>query len=97
MDKGKIKATKLVNYLQSSVASFPKPSSSLEQYVTPPNIAADLLIDINMRFPLKELVVGDICCGTGMLSMAAYCLGARVRLFIRKCIALILIRKRLIV
>jgi len=55
---------------------------ALEQYITPPNIVASLLLEVDKLYPFDNLIVGDICCGTGALTIGAYCLGAKVSHYI---------------
>lgn len=72
----KIKLKKLEEYLQS-VDPFEKPKVLLEQYVTPSHIASNLLFTIqNNHDDLDGKLVGDLGCGTGMLSIGAAILGA---------------------
>jgi putative methylase len=55
----------------------PRPSPSLEQYRTPPKIAADLLYRALARGDLVDKRVLDLGCGTGMFTLGALLLGAR--------------------
>ncbi|HDO19895.1 MAG TPA: DNA methylase [Thermoplasmatales archaeon] len=54
--------------------SLPKPD--LEQYVTPGDIAADLLWRAYMSGKLEGKIVADLGCGTAVLSIGAALLGA---------------------
>ena len=56
---------KQLRSLLESVASFEDPAVLLEQYVTPPNIAADFLYDFNLLHPFCDQIVVDLGCGTG--------------------------------
>lgn len=72
----KIKLKKLEEYLQS-VDAFEKPKILLEQYITPSHIASNLLFTIqNNNDDLEGKLVGDLGCGTGMLSIGSAILGA---------------------
>jgi|Deesub1362B_J571_1020462.scaffolds.fasta_scaffold00070_76 putative methylase len=54
---------------------IPSPSPFIEQYVTPPEIAARLLYYAYLRNELEEVV--DLGCGNGILAIGAALLGAR--------------------
>jgi len=54
------------------------PNSKLEQYFTPPNIALKFL----NKLDLKNKVVADLGCGTGILGLTAILLGAKKVYFI---------------
>lgn len=72
----KIKLKKLEEYLQS-VDPFVKPKVLLEQYITPSHIASNLLFTIQNNYSdLDGKLVGDLGCGTGMLSIGSAILGA---------------------
>ena len=58
------------------VCNFEKPDASLEQYMTPANIAADILFDAYSKGDVENLKVVDLGCGTGMFSIGAWMLGA---------------------
>jgi len=59
-----------------AVPSFNNPSETLEQYVTPSDIAADMLWLAYMANNLSSKLVFDLGCGTGRLSYGAALLGA---------------------
>jgi putative methylase len=61
--------------LLGSLEGFFNQKIELEQYVTPPSLAAELVIAAKL-FNDLDLVV-DLGCGTGMLAIAASMLGAR--------------------
>lgn len=52
----------------SKIKKFTKLNYKLEQYVTPSEIAAQLIWDIKENIENKKIL--DLCCGTGMLSAA---------------------------
>jgi putative methylase len=55
---------------------FREPDASLEQYMTPASIAADILFDAYSKGDIAGLKVVDLGCGTGMFSIGSYLLGA---------------------
>ncbi len=59
-----------------SVEGFADPDPSLEQYVTPAPIAADIVFEAFSRGDVEGMKVLDLGCGTGMLSVAASLAGA---------------------
>jgi len=58
------------------VPRFEDPDPSLEQYLTPASIAADVLFKAYAAGDIKGLKVMDLGCGTGMLSFGSWMLGA---------------------
>jgi len=58
------------------VPKFSNPSEALEQYITPSDIAADMLWLTYMTNDLSGKLVFDLGCGTGRLSYGALLLGA---------------------
>jgi len=58
------------------VPRFEDPDPSLEQYLTPASIAADVLFNAYANGDIKDLKVMDLGCGTGMLSFGSWMLGA---------------------
>ncbi|HJJ28432.1 MAG TPA: METTL5 family protein [Methanocorpusculum sp.] len=60
------------------VKGFAKPSAKLEQYMTPAPLAARFLYTAALAGDLDGLSVADFGCGTGMLSVGAALLGAKV-------------------
>ncbi|MFB6193108.1 MAG: METTL5 family protein [Candidatus Nanohaloarchaea archaeon] len=62
----------------SKISDFENPRISLEQYRTPPALAADLLHTAYMQEDIEGLKVADLGAGTGMLSLGAALLGAEV-------------------
>ncbi len=59
-----------------SVQGFDGPDPSLEQYMTPATIAADVLYRAYSEGDVAGLKVMDLGCGTGMFSIGAWLLGA---------------------
>jgi len=62
--------------LLERVPAHPKPRADLEQYRTPPVIAADLLWQAYALGDVGERTLVDLGCGTGMLALGALLLGA---------------------
>ncbi|MCL1978749.1 MAG: METTL5 family protein [Methanomassiliicoccaceae archaeon] len=58
------------------VPKFEGPDPSLEQYLTPASIAADVLFNAYANGDIKGLKIMDLGCGTGMLSFGSWMLGA---------------------
>ncbi|MCL2334356.1 MAG: methyltransferase domain-containing protein, partial [Candidatus Methanoplasma sp.] len=58
------------------VPRFEDPDPSLEQYLTPASIAADVLFNAYANGDIRGLKVMDLGCGTGMLSFGSWLLGA---------------------
>jgi putative methylase len=59
------------------VPAHPRPSPGLEQYRTPPRIAADVLYRALAFGDIADCSVLDLGCGTGMFAIGAMMLGAR--------------------
>ena len=53
------------------VAGFEDPSASLEQYRTPPELAAHLVHTADLQDDIDNRTVVDLGCGTGMLALGA--------------------------
>ncbi|SEN85194.1 methyltransferase [Halorientalis persicus] len=53
------------------VAGFENPSASLEQYRTPPELAAHLVHRADLQGDIEDRTVVDLGCGTGMLALGA--------------------------
>lgn len=58
------------------VAGFEDPDPSLEQYMTPATMAADILFMAWGEGDVEGMKVMDLGCGTGMFSIGAWLLGA---------------------
>lgn len=61
-----------------AIADFPKPDPRLEQYRTPPFVAADLLWEAHLDGAIAGRKVVDLGCGTGTFALGAHLLGADV-------------------
>jgi len=53
------------------VAGFDDPRASLEQYRTPPDLAAHLVHTADLQGDVQDRTVVDLGCGTGMLALGA--------------------------
>jgi putative methylase len=60
----------------AKVPGFKDPDASLEQYPTSAAIAADMLFNAYSNGDIEGMKVMDLGCGTGMLSLGAWMLGA---------------------
>jgi len=60
-----------------ALPDFPDPRPELEQYRTPPDIAAWVLHHAWMQGHVESKRVTDLGCGTGTFAVGAYLLGAR--------------------
>jgi putative methylase len=61
----------------SAIEGFEEPKAEWEQYVTPSEIAAELLWIAYMDGNIKDKKVVDLGCGTGIFSFGAALLGAK--------------------
>jgi putative methylase len=62
----------------SKVEAFEEPKISLEQYMTPPELAADILHNAYMQGDIEGKKVVDLGTGTGIFAIGAALLGADV-------------------
>lgn len=60
-----------------NVPSFINPKPNLEQYLTPANIAADIIFIAHQFNDIDNKIVLDLGCGTGIFSIGAYITGAK--------------------
>ncbi|KAK9882818.1 hypothetical protein WA026_023329 [Henosepilachna vigintioctopunctata] len=68
---------KHLEYHLSNVSPFEKPKILLEQYVTPPHIAAYMLHHIQFEHgDITDKIVADLGCGTGCLTIGTATLDA---------------------
>ncbi len=63
-------------------SEFAKPSASLEQYKTNPDIAAEILWSAKMNGDIEGKTIADLGCGTGILGISAILLGAKKVFFV---------------
>lgn len=71
-------------YLSSSILGFEAPKVEAEQYMTPPNVAANLIYRAYELQDITEKHILDLCAGTGILGCAAYIMGAQSVRFIEQ-------------
>lgn len=71
-----MKKKELEIYLQKT-PYFEKPKISLEQYITSADIAADIIFIAFQMGDIKNKIVLDLGCGTGIFSVGAYITGAK--------------------
>ncbi|CDW75448.1 riken cdna 2810410a08 [Stylonychia lemnae] len=70
----KISAFKLKNFVSylSCVEEFENPNVKLEQYMTPPDITANMFSIFHFEEDaIESKTIADFCCGTGMYSIAS--------------------------
>jgi putative methylase len=63
---------------------FKEPKIQLEQYITPSDIASELLWSLNLRGHIKNKEIIDLGAGTGILGIGALLLGAKKVTFLEK-------------
>ncbi len=66
----------------SALKGFPEAKVSAEQYITEPEIAADILWKAFMMGDIKGRTIADFGAGTGILGIGALLLGAKKVIFI---------------
>jgi len=67
---------KELEILLQKVPSFEKPVPYLEQYLTPANIAADIIFNAHQFGDIENKIVIDLGCGTGIFSTGVALTGA---------------------
>lgn len=74
----KLSSKQIESYLQD-LDDFDEPKIQLEQYATPPHIAAQMLSTIDQTFDdIEDKLVADLGCGTGRLSIGSVLCGAEM-------------------
>ena len=68
---------KELEIILQKVPPFINPIPQLEQYLTPANIAADIIFIAYQFGDIKNKMVIDLGCGTGIFSIGAYITGAK--------------------
>ena len=68
---------KELEIILQKVPSFIHPNPNLEQYLTPANIAADIIFIAHQFKDINNKIVIDLGCGTGIFSIGAYITGAK--------------------
>jgi len=59
------------------IPDFEKPKPTLEQYITPAEIAADIIFTAAQLGDIENKIILDLGCGTGMFSAGSYLSGAK--------------------
>jgi len=68
---------KELEIILQKVPEFEKPSSKLEQYLTPAGTAANIIFTAYQFGDIKDKVVFDLGCGTGIFAIGAILTGAK--------------------
>ena len=68
---------KELEIMLQSLQSFENPKAWLEQYVTPPNVAYDILFLAYQMEDIEGKIIADLGAGTGIFSIGACILGAK--------------------
>ncbi len=68
---------KKLEILLQKLEPFNAPDVLLEQYVTPANVAAEILYTAYLKGDIKDKTVIDLGCGTGIFAIGCALLGAR--------------------
>ena len=68
---------KELEMILQKVPSFDKPNAELEQYLTPANIATDIIFIAYQFGDIENKTVLDLGCGTGIFSFGAALAGAK--------------------
>lgn len=78
MSKIRMTLKHLESYIQT-LGDFDEPKLELEQYATPPHIAALMLNVINTQYcDIEDKFVADLGCGTGRLAIGSVLCGAKM-------------------
>ena len=68
---------KELEIILQKIPEFEHPSPTLEQYHTPANIVADIIFTAHQFGDIKDKVVFDLGCGTGIFAIGASLTGAK--------------------
>ncbi len=68
---------KNLEIILQKVPDYINPSPLLEQYITPANIASDMIFTAHQYNDIKDKEILDLGCGTGIFSVGAYITGAK--------------------
>jgi len=68
---------KNLEILLQKVPNFEKPLPQLEQYMTPADIAADIIFIAHQLDDIENKIIIDLGCGTGIFSVGLYLTGAK--------------------
>jgi putative methylase len=75
--KAIIMKKKELEILLQKIPSFEKPIPNLEQYITSANIASDIIFYAYQFGDIKNKIIIDLGCGTGIFSVGTYLTGAK--------------------
>ena len=73
----KIKRRRNLEMIIQNIPPHPNPKVELEQYLTPANIASDIMWNAYTLGDIKDMNVVDLGCGTGIFSISSMLLGAK--------------------
>ena len=68
---------KELEIILQKIPAFDSPSFTLEQYLTPAGIAADIIFTAHQNGDIEDKVVFDLGCGTGIFAIGAILTGAK--------------------
>ena len=68
---------KELEIILQNIPTFNNPNPNLEQYLTPANIAADILFIAHQFQDITNKTIVDLGCGTGIFSIGAKIIGAK--------------------
>ena len=77
-----MKSKKQLEVALSKLTNIKSPKVDLEQYITPSDIASEVLWLAYMNNEIKNRVIADLGCGNGILGIGALLLGAKKVFFI---------------
>src|SRR3989338_4617861 len=77
-----IRSQKSLAVVLSKIKRFPSAKVRVEQYMTPSQIAAEVLWHAYMRGCLEGKEGADFGCGTGILGIGALIMGAKAMYFV---------------
>ncbi len=77
-----ITSKKELEVILSKLRSVPNPKIQAEQYLTPSNIAAEILWSAKMQGDIENKVVCDMGAGNGILGIGASLIGAKATYFV---------------
>jgi putative methylase len=69
---------KELELILQKVPSFINPIPKFEQYLTPANIAADIIFIAHQFGDISNKIIFDLGCGTGIFSIGSYITGAKI-------------------
>ena len=85
---------KELSKILSNLKGFDNPEISLEQYITPSEIASNFLWLVYMQRDIKGKIIADLGSGTGILGIGALILGAEKVYFVDQSLEALEIAKK---